>query len=312
MVKPMPSKRDQFRQGATEKVNELQLRLRGESSQRGMLRVSPDLLEPDPDQPRHDIDSEALGDLTESIRRRGVLQPLLVSPLRNGRYRIVAGERRWRAALAANSEDIPIIIRDDLDSQQTLEVQIEENLYRENLNPIERTLSILRLVELRTGWTRAESEAYFSRRNRVGFDEINELADEVLTQYNVTLNSFYVFHMRLLRLDHDLTELVKEQKLSHSAAVIIGGIQDPVIRKAILDEALASELSRRQIQKRIQALTAKVTRQRQQNSVKVIQRDLTGIKKQLHDASPNLQSWVADQIKQIREALKNNSIPTQE
>lgn len=99
-----------------------------------------------PRQPRRDFDPERLEELTQSVRDRGVLQPILVRPMGGGHYEIVAGERRWRAAQAAGLHEIPALVR-DLDDAAALEVSIVENVQRADLNAIEEALSYHRLIE---------------------------------------------------------------------------------------------------------------------------------------------------------------------
>ena len=101
-------------------------------------------IEPHPGQPRRHFDEQALSDLAESIRARGLIQPIVVRP--NGhRFQIVAGERRWRAAQRAQLHDVPVIIR-DLDDTETLEVALIENVQRQDLNAIEEAEGYRRLI----------------------------------------------------------------------------------------------------------------------------------------------------------------------
>jgi ParB family chromosome partitioning protein len=101
-------------------------------------------LEPHPGQPRRHFDEAALDELAASIGSRGLIQPIVVRP-RDGRYQIVAGERRWRAAQRARLHEVPVIIR-DLDDVETLEVALVENIQREDLNAIEEAEGYQRLV----------------------------------------------------------------------------------------------------------------------------------------------------------------------
>ena len=102
-------------------------------------------IEPHPGQPRRHFDEEALSDLAESIRLRGIIQPIVVRP--NGhRYQIVAGERRWRAAQRAHLHEVPVIIR-DFDEAETLEVALIENVQRQDLNAIEEAEGYKRLID---------------------------------------------------------------------------------------------------------------------------------------------------------------------
>src|SRR3546814_263243 len=107
-----------------------------------MLSVSS--IEPHPHQPRRYFDEEALAELGESIRTRGLIQPIVVRPLGAG-YQIVAGERRWRAAQKARLHEIPAIVR-ELDEVETLEIAIVENIQRQDLNAIEEAEAYKRLI----------------------------------------------------------------------------------------------------------------------------------------------------------------------
>ncbi len=100
---------------------------------------------PHPDQPRRSFDAEALAELAASISSRGVIQPIIVRPMSGGRYQIVAGERRWRAAQQAQLHRIPAIVR-DFNEAETLEIALVENIQREDLNPIEEARAYKRLI----------------------------------------------------------------------------------------------------------------------------------------------------------------------
>lgn len=104
-----------------------------------------DELEPNPDQPRQDFDQARLEELAQSIKSQGVMQPLLVR-LNEGKYQIVAGERRWRAAKIAGLEEIPILLREMTDAE-VMTAALIENLQREDLNPVEEALALKKLRE---------------------------------------------------------------------------------------------------------------------------------------------------------------------
>lgn len=113
----------------------------------GKLRQLPiEVLQPGKYQPRRDMALDELEDLANSIRHQGVIQPIVVRPISEDRYEIIAGERRWRAAQIAELDDIPAIVR-DFDDQTTLAVSLIENLQREDLNPIEEAMGLQRLVD---------------------------------------------------------------------------------------------------------------------------------------------------------------------
>ena len=116
---------------------------------RASLDVDIDLLEPNHYQPRGAIDAERLDDLSKSIKANGVIQPIIVRRIDSDRYQIIAGERRWRAAQLAQLAQVPIVIKDVPESEQSrlLEMALIENIQRENLNPMEAAAGYQRLVD---------------------------------------------------------------------------------------------------------------------------------------------------------------------
>lgn len=103
-------------------------------------------IEPNREQPRHDFDEETLRELADSIAQHGILQPLLVRPLPDGGYQLVAGERRWRASRMAGLTEVPVIIREMTDPEM-MQISMVENLQRENLTPVEEALGYKVLSE---------------------------------------------------------------------------------------------------------------------------------------------------------------------
>ncbi len=104
------------------------------------------LIDPNPEQPRRSFDPEALESLATSLQKRGVIQPVLVRPVAGGRYQIMAGERRWRAAQKAGLEEIPVVIR-KAEEGEAFELSLIENLQREDLNPMEAAEAYHRLMD---------------------------------------------------------------------------------------------------------------------------------------------------------------------
>jgi ParB family chromosome partitioning protein len=104
-------------------------------------------VEPHPEQPRRHFDEQALNELAESIGQRGVIQPIIVRPLGEGRYQLVAGERRWRAAQRAQLHEIPALVR-ALDERDAMALALIENIQRADLNPVEEARAYRRLAEL--------------------------------------------------------------------------------------------------------------------------------------------------------------------
>ena len=110
------------------------------------MRIPVEQIEPNPKQPRKDFDETALSELAASLKLHDMIQPITVSRINSGKYRIIAGERRYRAARIAGLKDVPVYIRETKDSQ-LLELALLENLQRENLNAMEIALSYKRLME---------------------------------------------------------------------------------------------------------------------------------------------------------------------
>jgi ParB family chromosome partitioning protein len=110
----------------------------------GSQEVPVDLIDPNPFQTRRRVKEDALNELTDSIRATGVVQPIVLRPAPNGRYQLVAGERRWMASKRAGKTTIPAIVR-QISNEQALEITIIENLQREDLNPIEQARAFERL-----------------------------------------------------------------------------------------------------------------------------------------------------------------------
>ena len=112
-----------------------------------ILRIPIEQIEPNPRQPRHDFDQQALEELASSIRLHDIVQPITVSQLTaTGKYRLISGERRWRASKLAGLKDVPAYIRQAND-QELLELALLENLQREDLNAVEIALSYKRMME---------------------------------------------------------------------------------------------------------------------------------------------------------------------
>ncbi len=138
-------------------------------------------IEPLPGQPRSHFDEESLAELAASIAARGVIQPIIVRPLGDGRFQLVAGERRWRAAQKARLHEIPAIVR-ELDEGEVMALALIENLQREDLNPLEEARAYQKLAD-DEGMTQAEIAKLVdkSRSHVANFQRLLSLPEEVLT-----------------------------------------------------------------------------------------------------------------------------------
>ncbi len=168
-----------------------------------LRRVPIELVEPNPHQPRRSFDDESLAALAASLGARGVLQPVLVRPLPGGRYELIAGERRWRAARLAGLEEIPALVRQH-DDAASLELAVIENMAREDLNPVEEARACAALVD-ELGLTREEIGKRVGR-SRVAVSNLIrllDLPDEALDRLESGALSEGHGRAILLATDHD-------------------------------------------------------------------------------------------------------------
>jgi ParB family chromosome partitioning protein len=190
--------------------------------------VPVDLVVPNPRQPRRRFDEATLAGLAESLRHRGVLQPILVRPVPDGTYELVAGERRWRAARIAGLETVPALVRAH-DDAQALEVALIENMAREDLNPVDEARACAALVE-ELGLTREEVGRRVGR-SRVAVSNL----------------------LRLLDLPDEALALLEDGALSegHGRALLLAA--DHADRRSLAREAAAQGWSVRVVEEKARA-----------------------------------------------------------
>lgn len=175
-------------------------------------------IEPNHNQPRKDFDEKALSELAESIEQHGVLQPLVVRPLANGSYQLVAGERRWRAARIAGLTEVPVVIK-ELTNEEVIEIAMIENLQREDLNPLEEAL----------GYRYMMDELKITQE---------QAAEKVGKSRPAVANA-----LRLLKLPNEVQEMVKNNLISpgHARALLGFDSDDMILQtaKMIIKEDLS-------------------------------------------------------------------------
>lgn len=173
-------------------------------------------IEPHPEQPRRSFDEGALEELAASIAARGVIQPVIVRPLTGGRYQLVAGERRWRAAQKAQLHEIPAIIR-ELDEHEVTALALIENLQREDLNPIEEARAYQRLAE-QDGMTQAEIAQLVdkSRSHVANLQRLLALPDDVLD--HLEAGRLDMGHARAL-IGHEDAGILAQEAVDRSLSV---------------------------------------------------------------------------------------------
>lgn len=182
----------------------------------GLANIAVADIEPHPDQPRRNFDEEALAELAASIASRGVIQPVIVRPLENGKYQLVAGERRWRASQKAQLHEIPAIIR-DLGDRDVMALALIENIQREDLNPIEEARAYQRLSEFE-GMTQAEIAGLVekSRSHIANLQRLLALPEAVLE--HIEAGRLDMGHGRAL-VGLDNAEELAEQAISKNLSV---------------------------------------------------------------------------------------------
>ena len=181
-------------------------------------------IEPNRDQPRREFDEVALNELADSIALHGLLQPIVVRPMSNLRYQIVAGERRYRAARMAGLHTVPCLVK-NLTDEEIMEAALIENLQREDLNPIEEAAGIRALMD-KCGYTQ-EMAAKRVGRSRSAVANI----------------------LRLLSLPAKVQKLVKDGKLTAGHARVLAGMEDKDAQLKLAQLVIEKELSVRELEK---------------------------------------------------------------
>lgn len=184
-------------------------------------------IEPNREQPRKIFDEAALSELADSIATHGVIQPLLVRPIKDGGYQLVAGERRWRAARIAGLTEVPVVIKDLTDSE-TVELAMVENLQREDLNPLEEALGYKFMME------------------KLSITQ-DEAAQKVGKSRPAVANA-----LRLLKLPDDIQIMVENKQLSPGHARALLSFESEAQMLEVAKLIVAKGLSVREIEKMAQ------------------------------------------------------------
>lgn len=191
-----------------------------------MMKMS--LIEPNTGQPRKAFDQESIQELSDSIKKYGVLQPLLVQK-KGDRYEIIAGERRWRAAKEAGLKEIPVVIR-EYTKQQSMEIALIENVQREDLNPIEEAMAYQQLMQ--------------------EFELTQEEIAERVSKNRVTITN----SMRLLKLDKRVQEMLIQGLITGGHARALLSLEDGEQQYQISLKIIGERLSVREVEKLVKAI----------------------------------------------------------
>ena len=183
---------------------------------------------PNPDQPRKNFDKDALSALTESIKKHGVITPLVVTPDSDGRYMIIAGERRYRAAKEAGLISVPVFVR-ECSEIEVDELSLIENIQRENLNPIEEAIAIKKLM------------------NDYGYTQ--ERVAERIGRARPTVANL----LRLIDLSEPVKRLVADGRLSAGHARCLAVITSPAVQLELAEKGSDDKMSVREFEKLVKA-----------------------------------------------------------
>ncbi len=226
--------------GGAESLEPIKNQAENDSGGAKVLRTSE--IEPDRKQPRTVFDEAAIDELADSVSQHGILQPILVRPFGGG-YRIVAGERRWRAAMKAGLREVPVIVRDmtDLEAAQ---ISLIENLQRESLNPIEEALGYKRLVD----------EFFMTQE---------QIAEKVGKSRPVIANA-----LRLLNLPEEVRQMLSDGQISPGHAKVLAGVENHSTAVLYAKKAAEEKLSVRQLEKLVGAGSKEKTEVRVVSGIK--------------------------------------------
>lgn len=193
----------------------------GKANDGGITNIKMSLIEPNKKQPRRHFDEEKIAALSDSIKEHGLIQPIIITPSENGLYKIVAGERRWRAAKKAKLKEIPAVVR-SYNEEQVAEIALIENLQRENLNPIEEAIGYNLLME-----------------------DFN-LTQEHISQRVGKSRSAIANSLRLLSLEESIQKMLIAGTLTSGHARAVLSLESKDLREALAKRIIEDNLNVRQ------------------------------------------------------------------
>jgi len=193
-----------------------------------LIEIDISRIEPSPFQPRRHFDEEKLAELAASIRNSGIIQPLVVARESDGRYTLIAGERRWRAAQLAGLTRVPAVVR-DLVEEKKAEYALIENIQRQDLNPVEEAMAYLTLLEK--------------------FRLTQEQLSERLGKKRSTIANA----IRILKLPEDVLGMVEDGQLSLGHAKVLTGLDDDELIRTLARQSVAKGWTVRALEKQLQA-----------------------------------------------------------
>ncbi|MBU1088769.1 ParB/RepB/Spo0J family partition protein [Patescibacteria group bacterium] len=238
---------------------------------KSITQISPNQLEPNPLQPRGNIDPESIKDLIESIKQHGILEPLVIAHTPAG-YQIIAGERRWRAARFLKLEHVPVVIK-KVNPQQMLEMAMVENLQRKDLNPLERAKAFIRLKE------------------EFGLDN-KQVSKKISKSVPYIINS-----LRLLDLPDTLKDGLLSELITEGHARALGSIRD--IRLTI--EAYKMVLKEKASVRRAEEIARRMKKKIEEGEVPITKENIPQfLKSNLDDITQNMKTVFSPKTTSIK------------
>lgn len=265
---------------------------------------------PERRQPRRYFDPEKMAQLAASIKEHGVLEPILVRPLGGGSYELIAGERRLRAAKDVGLTQIPIVSREFSD-QEALQIALIENLQRDDLNPVEETEAVLELLAIALSTTPDDVKSIIyqaaNAKNRgqelkgnvsLQLEQIESCLME-LGRFN--LESLRSSRLPLLNLPSNILDVLREGKLEYTKARAIARVRDEQQQNELLQQAIADNLSLKEIKARVQQIKPEA----EPTSGQLLLNRMTEITKLLKKSNVWEENKKRDRITQLLDELEN-------
>lgn len=190
-----------------------------------LLEVNINSIEPNPYQPRTEFSQEEIENLAQSIKDKGILQPLVVTEVDDGKYQLIAGERRLRASKLAGFKKVAVVIKKGINDQDKAELALIENIQRQNLNPIEKAKGFADLQH-----------------------KFNITQEAIARQLDIS-RSAVANTLRYLQLPEKVQDALSSGAITEGHAKIIAGLESPVIQEKVLDNILNNALNVRQTEK---------------------------------------------------------------
>lgn len=262
-----------------------------------------------PFQPRRYFDQSKLESLAQSIKKHGILEPLLVRATPDTEdFELIAGERRYKAAEIAGLTQVPVVVL-EVDDNTTTQIRLVENLQREDLNPLEETEAILNLLCLRLEKEQPEVTSLLHKMQHAVKDGLaDEIAQNVLGSEEaiiikevfsqlgkISWQSFTTSRLPLLKLPPDILEVLRIGKIEYTKAKVIAKVKDESKRERLLEFAITSNLSLSQIKEKVKELTTAET-----TTSSPLKEQIKSISTKLK-ISPNLDSRKQKQLEKLLE-----------